>query len=50
MKDKLYIIGMLVLILIGLCLFCLIVYTLYKYRNTPVSEVPLWAWWLLKNK
>ena len=38
-----------VLAFIGLIIFLAIVYTFVytKYANTPVSELPLWVFWLL---
>ena len=24
-------------------------YALIKYGNVPISELPTWAWWLLKS-
>ena len=37
------------LVSIGLIIFLAIVYTFVytKYGNTPVSELPLWVFWLL---
>ena len=26
------------------------VYALTKYGNVPISELPTWAWWLLKGE
>lgn len=35
------------LMLVGLVV--LYVYALIKYGNVPISELPTWAWWLLKS-
>ena len=37
------IISLILLAMIIACLFVAI-----KFINTPVSELPLWVWWLLK--
>ena len=44
------------LVIVGFCavLVCLTfivmyVYALVHYGNTPVSECPVWVWWILHN-
>lgn len=34
--------------LLGVASLALIIYTSIKYANTPISEIPTWAWWILK--
>ena len=41
----LFVIAMLILV----ALVVLYVYALIKYGNVPISELPTWAWWLLKS-
>ena len=37
------------LFMIILLLFiCVTVMTLFKYANTPASELPTWVYWLIK--
>ena len=41
----LFVIAMLILV----ALVVLYVYALINYGNVPISELPTWAWWLLKS-
>lgn len=36
-------------ILMIITLIVAYVYALTKYGNVPISELPTWAWWLLKS-
>lgn len=51
MKDKIIFITvrglMILIILIGLCFIGLMIYLKIKYANTPVGELPSWAFWLI---
>lgn len=38
-----------IVILMIVTLIVAYVYALTKYGNVPISELPTWAWWLLKN-
>lgn len=42
--DKLIIILAIILLVV-----CMIIkfYVIYEYADTPISEVPAWAWWWL---
>lgn len=42
---QLIFIGILAIIVFGF--IGVIVYTLIRYANTPLNELPAWAWWLL---
>jgi len=37
-----------IIICIGITI--LYFYALITYANTPVSEMPVWAWWILQSK
>ena len=39
------------IILIGICVAfgVFYFYALIKYANTPVSEMPVWVWWMLQS-
>lgn len=37
-----------ILIIIFAVLSILIATVVYQYRNTPISELPLWVYWLVK--
>ena len=37
----------LIFTVITICLAALVVYALVKYGNTPVSEMPVWVYWLI---
>lgn len=37
----------LIFTVITICLAALVVYALVKYANTPVSEMPVWVYWLI---
>ena len=34
--------------IILLLLICLVIMTVFKYATTPISELPLWVYWLIK--
>lgn len=40
--------GKTVVSIILLLLICCIVMTIFKYATMPVSELPLWVYWLIK--
>lgn len=39
-----------IVILMIVTLIVAYVYALTKYGNVPISELPTWAWWLLKDR
>ena len=41
-------IGFGLIIIIAMITFVAIVF--FKYKDTPVSELPVWAWWLLRGE
>lgn len=47
MKDIIYIILIMLIGLIGSVAIGLYVYMLWYFRNTPISEIPMWALWLM---
>lgn len=37
-----------ILAIILLLFICIVVMTVFKYATTPISELPLWVYWLIK--
>ena len=45
MKEILFILGIVFIVLIVLTLIGLYIYALITYANAPISEVPFWVFW-----
>lgn len=48
-KDVIWVSLYVILAILGITVVVLTVYASIAYADTPLSELPTWAWWLLKD-
>ena len=49
-KENVVLIILAIAVLLGLAAFGFFIYALIAYGDKPITEVPMWALWLLQRK